>query len=82
LQAEYGLPVSFEPSRFELCRWVTAQDGAELEKFRRAFSSSIAEDLDGAPVFLAPSAWSLRYEEEKWPTITFSDIKDYQKQSA
>jgi peptide chain release factor 3 len=82
LQAEYGLPVSFEPSRFELCRWVSAEDPAELEKFRRAFSSSIAEDLDGAPVFLAPSAWSLRYEQEKWPAISFTDVKDYQKQSA
>ena len=82
LQAEYGLPVSFEPSRFELCRWVSAEDPAVLEKFRRAFSSSIAEDLDGAPVFLAPSAWSLRYEQEKWPAISFTDVKDYQKQAA
>ncbi|MDB5543875.1 MAG: hypothetical protein JWO64_1024, partial [Hyphomicrobiales bacterium] len=23
-----------------------------------------------------------RYEEEKWPKITFSDIKDYQKKTA
>jgi peptide chain release factor 3 len=61
---------------------VTAEDGTELEKFRRAFGSSIAEDLDGAPVFLAPSAWSLRYEQEKWPQIIFSDIKDYQKTQA
>ncbi|MFM2444040.1 MAG: hypothetical protein RJB09_1226, partial [Pseudomonadota bacterium] len=79
LQAEYGLPVSFETSRFELCRWVSADDVVELDRFRRAFSSSIAEDLDGAPVFLAASPWALRYEEEKWPKIIFSDIKDYQK---
>jgi peptide chain release factor 3 len=81
LQAEYGLPVSFEPSRFELCRWVTAEDAAELEKFRRTYPSSMAEDLDGAPVYLAASAWALRYEQEKWPAIVFSDIKDYQKRA-
>jgi peptide chain release factor 3 len=81
LQAEYGLPVSFEPSRFELCRWVTAEDATELEKFRRTYPSSMAEDLDGAPVYLAASAWALRYEQEKWPAIVFSDIKDYQKRA-
>jgi peptide chain release factor 3 len=31
---------------------------------------------------LAPSAWSLRYEQEKWPAISFTDVKDYQKQAA
>ncbi len=82
LQAEYSLPVSFEQSRFELCRWVSAPDAAALDKFERAFPSSIASDLDGAPVFLAASAWALKYEEEKWPDIVFSDIKDYQKTAA
>jgi peptide chain release factor 3 len=79
LQSEYGLPVSFEPTRFELCRWVSTADPADLDKFMRAFPASLAADLDGAPVFMAASAWALRYEEEKWPMITFSDIKDYQR---
>jgi peptide chain release factor 3 len=79
LSAEYGLDASFETSRFELARWVTAKSAAELEKFTRAYPSSMAEDLDHAPVFLAASAWALRYEQEKWPDITFSDVKDYQK---
>jgi peptide chain release factor 3 len=82
LEAEYGLPVSFEPSRFELCRWVSAPEAAELEKFQRAYPSSMAVDLDGAPVFMAQSAWALNYEREKWPAIDFADVKDYQKQAA
>ncbi len=82
LQAEYGLPVSFEVSRFEICRWVTAPDDLEMAKFMRAYPSSLATDLDGAPVFMASSAFTLRYEQEKWPQITFTDIKDYQKQAA
>jgi peptide chain release factor 3 len=82
LQAEYGLPVSFEQSRFELCRWVSCAGGVELDKFMRAYPSSMASDLDGAPVFMAQSAWALRYEQEKWPSIIFSDVKDYQKQAA
>jgi peptide chain release factor 3 len=78
LKIEYGLPVSFEPSRFEVCRWIEASDSGELEKFQRAYPSSIAVDLDGAPVFMAQSAFNLRYEQERWPAITFNEIKDYQ----
>ncbi len=79
LQAEYGLPVSFETSRFELCRWVTAPDQVELGKFLAAYPSSTAADLDGAPVFMATSAFTLKYEQDRWPAVTFSDIKDYQR---
>ena len=78
LASEYGLEVGFETSRFETCRWITATERAELERFIRAYPSSIARDLDGAPVFLASSAFNLRYEQEKWPDIVFSDVKDYQ----
>jgi peptide chain release factor 3 len=79
LNAEYGLPVSFEQSRFEICRWVSAKDRADLDKFVNAYPSSMAADLDGAPVFMASSAFNLRYETERWPQIAFTDIKDYQK---
>jgi peptide chain release factor 3 len=79
LQAEYGLEVSFETSRFELCRWVSAKNSSDLDKFARAHPSSMAADLDNAPVFMAASAWDLRYEQERAPDIVFSDIKDYQK---
>ena len=79
LNAEYGLPVSFEQSRFEVCRWVSCNDRFELDKFVSAYPSSIAADLDGSPVFMASSAFNLRYEQERWPKIMFTDIKDYQK---
>ena len=82
LKVEYGLDAGFETTRFELCRWISAADPADLDKFVRAYPSSMARDLDDAPVYLAQSAWALRYEQEKWPAITFSDIKDYQKKAA
>ena len=79
LNAEYGLPVSFEPSRFEVCRWVVSDEKAEMDKFLAAYPSSLAADLDGAPVFMATSAFNLRYEQERWPKIAFADVKDYQR---
>jgi peptide chain release factor 3 len=81
LEAEYGLAVSLEPSRFEVCRWVSSEDRAELDKFVSAYPSSMAADLDDAPVFMASSAFNLRYEQERWPKITFADVKDYQKRA-
>ncbi|HVV93556.1 MAG TPA: peptide chain release factor 3 [Hyphomicrobiales bacterium] len=79
LQAEYGLPVTYEPTRFTLCRWVGAADRAELDRFAEAHGGAMAKDLDGAPVFLAQSPYALRYEEERWPAIRFDDVKDYQR---
>ncbi|MCP8940021.1 peptide chain release factor 3 [Alsobacter sp. SYSU M60028] len=78
LQAEYGLPIAYEQTRFSLCRWISSEDKVEMEKFMEAHNSSIARDLDGAPVFMAPNTFQLRYDEERWPKIVFSDVKDYQ----
>ena len=72
----------YEVTEDILFRSLLPEEPAELEKFIRAFPSSMARDLDDAPVFLAASAWSLNYEKEKWPLIVFSDVKDYQKKAS
>ncbi len=46
-----------------------------------AHRSSIARDVDNAPVYLAESTYSLRYEEERWEKVTFATVKDYQKKA-
>jgi peptide chain release factor 3 len=78
LKLEYQLPVSFEMSRFSVCRWISAGDKTEVERFIAAHRGDIARDLDGDAVFLADSTFSLNYEAERWKAIRFSDIKDYQ----
>ena len=82
LQAEYGLPIDFETSRFSVCRWIESESEAEIDKFVNAHGSAMASDLDGAPVFMATTAFSLRYEEERWEKIRFTDVNDYQKLAA
>ena len=76
LEAEYGLEIRFEPSEFALARWISAPTKLELETFVTANNFSIADDLDGDPVFLAKSAFDLRYKGERAPGIAFADIKD------
>ena len=82
LQAEYGLPISYEQSRFSICRWISCDDRVELDKFIESHFSSIAADLDGAPVFMAPNLFQLKYDEERWEKSRFSDVKDYQVREA
>ncbi|RVJ12687.1 peptide chain release factor 3 [Sinorhizobium medicae] len=77
LQAEYSLPVSFEMSRFLICRWISAESAADLEKFIAAHRGDIARDLDGDPVYMAQDGFSLRYESERYPAIRMVAIKEY-----
>src|SRR5215211_4180914 len=79
LQAEYGLPIDYENTRFSLCRWIDADDPAELDRFVESHLSAIARDLDEAPVFMAPSPFQLQYEQDRWEKVRFSDVKDYQR---
>jgi len=80
LSAEYNLPIDFEAARFEICRWVEGDDDA-LDRFSREHRADMAHDLDGAPVFMAPSTFMLNYARDRAPDVVFTDVKDYQRQS-
>jgi peptide chain release factor 3 len=70
LADEYGLDVMFEVPPFETARWLAGSPDA-LEAFAGRHRGQMAEDLDGAPVFLAKSGWEAGYVEEKFPEIRF-----------
>jgi len=82
LEAEYGLETKYETSRFSICRWISSSDPVALKNFVDSHGSSMAEDIDGAPVFMSSSEFQLRYDAERHPAIVFSDVKDYQKSGA
>ena len=52
------------------------EDAKVLDGFQDANRSAIAHDLDGAPVFMASSAFNLNYALERTPTITAATIKE------
>jgi peptide chain release factor 3 len=79
LANEYGVPVTFEPSRYEVMRWIACDDPKKLDEFLTANRFSIAHDLDGDPVFMAQSAFSLNYTLERSPGITTTEIKEMHK---
>ena len=81
MAAEYNLPIDFEPARFQVCRWVMSETPASLDQFAKDHRAEMASDLDGAPVFMAPSDFMLNHAKERAPEIEFTDVKDYQRQS-
>jgi len=75
LQAEYGLDVDLEASPYETARWVAGAPD-EVAKFCDANRGQMAEDRDGAAVFLAKSAWELGYVGGKFPNIRFLKTRE------
>ena len=76
LDAEYGVPVEFEPTRFDVLRWLSSDNAKTLDTFVDGNKSSIAMDLDGSPVMLATSLFNLNYTLERSPGIKIATIKE------
>jgi peptide chain release factor 3 len=76
LDAEYAVPVGFETTRFDVLRWLSSDDPKKLDTFIDSNKSSVAMDLDGAPVMLASSLFNLNYTLERSPGISVATIKE------
>lgn len=68
LVAEYDLDVDLEASPYDSARWLKGSDG-DIEKFAAANRGGMATDRDGAPVFLAKSAWEINYVSERFAQV-------------
>ena len=75
LVAEYGLDADLEMAPYDAARWLSGTD-AELEKFAAGNRGGMAADRDGAPVFLAKSAWEMGYVAEKFPGVKFLKTRE------
>ncbi|CCQ75392.1 peptide chain release factor 3 [Magnetospira sp. QH-2] len=77
IRTEYDLDVLFESTTLYTARWVSAPTDAELKGFVDSNRSSLGEDHDGDPVFLARNAWHLNKAEEDYPGIGFAKTKEH-----
>jgi len=75
IKSEYELGVRLEPAPYETARWIDGDKGA-LERFIDANRSTVAEDHDNAPVFLARNAWELDRTTRDWPGLRFSATRE------
>ncbi len=76
IKNEFGLPVMFETTQYYTARWVNCDDKVELKKFTEANQMNIAEDHDGALVFLARNAWHLNKTSEDFPKVVLSKTRE------
>ena len=76
IKTEYGLEVAFETGLYQTARWLASDDEKLIEAFIAKNQAAMAEDLDGAPVLLAKSAWDISYAQDKNPGIRFVKIKE------
>jgi len=76
IKTEYGLDVTFESPPYQTARWLACDSPETLKVFIDKSQASMGEDLDGAPVFLAKSAWDIGYAQEKNPDIRFLTTKE------
>jgi peptide chain release factor 3 len=75
MRDEYGLDVALEASPYETARWLGGTDD-DIEKFKDANKGHMAEDRDGAAVFLAKNAWELGYVGDKFPRVKFVKTRE------
>ena len=73
---EYKIKVAFEASPYQAARWVTADDPGILKRFKERNAANMAEDRDGAPVFLARDTWELNYTAREWPNVKFHETRE------
>jgi peptide chain release factor 3 len=76
IKAEYGLPARFETAGIDAARWVESGNQAALKTFIDNNRGSLAEDHDGALVFLARNAWHLNRAQEENPDLHFLKTRE------
>jgi peptide chain release factor 3 len=65
------------PSRYNMARWITAEDPKELRKFIDANAALIGYDVVEAPAFLFISVAQIRVAQERYPAIKFHAMREH-----
>ena len=76
LRHEYGVESRYEPVDVTTARWVSSDDPARLEAFRRRNDSRLALDGAGNLAYLAPTMVNLNLAAERWPDVEFRATRE------
>jgi peptide chain release factor 3 len=76
LKAEYNVECVYDAVPVTTARWVSAENPAKLEEFKKKAFDNLAEDGGGFLVYLANSRVNLQLTEERWPEIRFSATRE------
>jgi peptide chain release factor 3 len=76
VEKEYNVPIGFESVGLEVARWVESDDPEELKRFITAQKMNMAEDRDGAPVYMAQNDWWANRAQQDFPKVRFLTTKE------
>lgn len=79
IAAEYGLDARFEQVGVEAVRWVEGGTSTDIKNFTDQNRAALAEDHDGALVFLARNSWHLNKAIEDYPQLSFVKTREHQQ---
>lgn len=71
LEHEYNAKCNFTPLSYYKACWISSDDEHKLNEFIRIKFNNMAYDKDDQPVYLAPSQFILRMEQQENPDIRF-----------
>jgi peptide chain release factor 3 len=80
IEAEYGMKARFETAGYDAARWVECDDPVKLKAFIDSRRADMAEDHDGALVYLARNGWQLNRAQEDFPDIRLLKTREQNKQ--
>jgi peptide chain release factor 3 len=77
IRSEYDVPVKFEQAELFTARWISSDDPAAMKALSDANPLSVADDHDGAPVFLFRNTWHLNRVQDDHPKVKFMKTREH-----
>ncbi len=77
LKGEYNVAALYEPVDIFTARWLSFPDDETKQQFQQREATSLGVDVDGNPVYLAPSRYKLQITEERFPDVGFHATREH-----
>ena len=76
IKNEFNIPVLFEATQYFTARWITSDEKEAIKSFTDTNRLNLADDHDGALVFLSRNAWHLNKAQEDFPKLKFNKTRE------
>ena len=77
LKSEYKVDAIYEPISVSTARWVTSDDNAAMEVFKRKCHDNLALDGGDNLAYVAPTMVNLQLAMERYPDIQFHKTREH-----
>ena len=74
LDREYKVSIGLEPLPFQAARWVTGPE-KEIQGEGSKHGRRLVDDVDGHPMLLFDTEWTLGRTKEQSENLTFHDVQ-------